>query len=706
VSAGVASYSTTPKAEAAALIRLSPKMKFAIKVSLSIVTVYLVAFWQGWSSASTSAITIALIASVESVGDSLTKGLLRVLGTAAGAVIGLWLIALFPQERMLYLLAASFGITFFFYLARVYRGDTTLFFLTGMTILLVFQDNNAQEAFLYGINRTYMTLFGIFVYTMIDILLWPTDTREDLRTSAAALAKAHSALFKNISDTAEDLSLSEIISREQRLMGTVRRSTELDLDRESWQSIIATQRNIGRALLLYLNDVSTHKTPASSRFLQHYNRLHTEVRQMLEALPDAWSMQKTVKVSEPFEVHYHTAALRTLPLLESAHLTSMLGHLVDLHRYLREASEQINRINAPAPTRIAPVPSATEPLFEWFDPEALKGSLITFLLFWTAVACWIWFNPPLGFYLVSMATTFTFLTTFSPLKPSILMLLYTISFLFALISYLFILPHLTTAWGLGLFLFGYSFITFYFVDLKAGIFFIIGLATLNITNEMQYAFDIFLLVLLFFYLFLGLLMLFYHIPFSSRPEHLFLLMKKRFFRLASLLSDRSPPQTHWGRWRQRHHMAQLHATLQKLRLWADKIDTAYFDGTEKKRLDVLLKHLQRTAYLLSVLQEFLQKQRHNPLIADFQKHYNDPLASWFDRLEAEHPAESKHHFEKEMEKSLYPLLSHASAKAKNRKEILGLFGYISLQKNLRHSLKAADEALRKIDTIQLRQSRF
>lgn len=171
MSAGVASYSTTPKAEAAALIRLSPKMKFAIKVSLSIVTVYLVAFWQGWSSASTSAITIALIASVESVGDSLTKGLLRVLGTAAGAVIGLWLIALFPQERMLYLLAASFGITFFFYLARVYRGDTTLFFLTGMTILLVFQDNNAQEAFLYGINRTYMTLFGIFVYTMINCRL-------------------------------------------------------------------------------------------------------------------------------------------------------------------------------------------------------------------------------------------------------------------------------------------------------------------------------------------------------------------------------------------------------------------------------------------------------------------------------------------------------------------------------------------------------
>ena len=173
----------------------SEKMKFAIKTALSIVIVYLVSFWQGWQSPSTSAITIALIASVDSIGDSLIKGALRVTGTVIGAVFGLWLIALFPQERMLYLAAASVGVTFFFYLARTYRGDTTIFFLTGMTMLLVFQDNNAQDAFLYGINRTYMTLFGITVYTLVGILLWPVNIDQKANLAAAELSEIQNALF-------------------------------------------------------------------------------------------------------------------------------------------------------------------------------------------------------------------------------------------------------------------------------------------------------------------------------------------------------------------------------------------------------------------------------------------------------------------------------------------------------------------------------
>jgi uncharacterized membrane protein YccC len=113
---------------------LSEKFKFAVKASLSMVLAYLIPFSLGWSQASTAVTTIILIAAMGSVGDSVLKGLYRVIGTVAGAAMGMVLIGLFPQERELYLLSASIIVTILLYLARAYRGDMTIFLLSAITL--------------------------------------------------------------------------------------------------------------------------------------------------------------------------------------------------------------------------------------------------------------------------------------------------------------------------------------------------------------------------------------------------------------------------------------------------------------------------------------------------------------------------------------------------------------------------------------------
>ncbi len=164
-------------------------MKFSLKAALSLTLVYLIGFSQGWSNVSIAASTVMLIAAVGSLENAVMDGMLRVIGSLIGAVIGMTLIALFPQERFLYLLALSLIVTFIFHMARAYRGDMTVIMLTGVTAMLVFQNGDVDKAFLYGIDKAFMTLFGIAVYTLIGILIWPVSGEKAESKEAKALTE-------------------------------------------------------------------------------------------------------------------------------------------------------------------------------------------------------------------------------------------------------------------------------------------------------------------------------------------------------------------------------------------------------------------------------------------------------------------------------------------------------------------------------------
>lgn len=146
---------------------MNDKIKFAIKVSLSLTLAYLIPFAMGWPQASTAATTVMLIASTGSRRESLAKGTLRVLGTLVGAVVGLLLVGLFAQDRLLYMLSVSVVVSFIFYFRNAYQKDPTLLMLTGVMTLMMSNGGDAEGAFLYGVDRAYMTVFGVVVYTLV-----------------------------------------------------------------------------------------------------------------------------------------------------------------------------------------------------------------------------------------------------------------------------------------------------------------------------------------------------------------------------------------------------------------------------------------------------------------------------------------------------------------------------------------------------------
>ena len=701
----------------------SEKMKFAIKASLSLVIVYAISFSQGWSSTTTAATTIMLIAAIGSVGDSVMKGILRVIGTVIGAVIGMVLIGLFPQDRMLYLALLSVFVTLFLYFARAYKGDMTVFMLTAITMMLMFKNGEVDDVFLYGVNKTFMTVFGIAVYTLVGVLLWPVSLKDESTDDAKALTQKQEALFKICLEDKESNKAAEqeMMAQTQKLsQSTVRAgSIENSFNRSQWASVLRDYRHIGNILTLLSYQKTSDFPKALSHYISNYPQLEKEIETLFSAITNAWDRGESINIPETFEAKFNEKEVLSLSQLQRATLSSIVSEMNKLHAQLRKVAYKLNALNSPRPTRFKEEPEANNSRFIWLDPEHLKGSLITFLVFWTAVFLWITVSPPGGFYIVAMATGLSIITTFSPVKPSLLIIVFTFSFLFATVMYILVLPNLYYGWGLGIFLFLYGFIGFYFINPKISIFFLLGIATFNINNQMYYAFDGFLLTLFMFYAFLFLLLFFYYIPFSTKAEGLFLVMKKRFFGFA-----RELVQYNWDRingrltlfqrfmgWYAKTHLLN---TVKNMQLWANQIDGKYFSEIEKEKLIQFTKECEIFANLLLIMSNEGRKHKENPLIKAYMSQGSKaPLSSLMRYYQEGHSAQEAegrwkdtdmviHH----IEKNLTDFFESQDVPSYSVDEVLGFYESISMHKNSWRAFFSCQKLMKQIDFNVLKESRF
>ena len=397
-------------------LSLSVKSIYAVKVGIALTLSFLIPFALEWGNASTAATTVIVIAAGKTFDESVMKGLLRIVGTLIGAVIGIALIAWLPQDRWLYLTLLSLSAGLFLYLGYAYQGDKTIFMLSALTMMMVFKGGDTQNLFLYGVDRTMMTMLGVVIFMMVGVLLWPPKGKSEGVTDSG--------------------------------------------------------------------------------------------------IPEG-------------------------------------------------------------------------PKFLFFDPDHLRGAMVSMLIFWSGTLFWIYFNPPGGFFLVTLATAISLFTAFSPVaKPHLLIFVYTLTFLFATLAYVLVLPHLHQGWELALFLFGYTFLMFRLFPVELAMFLAMGLAVMNIQNRMFYHFGIFLNTLLIFYGFMFLLLLFYYLPYSTRPEKMTVRLVERFGRLVRHVT--SPAKTPWQRFWQKEAAKMLPLTATKLRMWAKQVD-APWHGLEPDTLEAAAK---------------------------------------------------------------------------------------------------------------------
>ncbi|WP_237479564.1 FUSC family protein [Lichenibacterium dinghuense] len=127
-----------------------------------------------------------LITAQASRAQGLLKGLNRVVGTAVGTVMGVTLIALFPQGWWSYLLAHTAWLALCTFASCLLKDQQSYAAaLSGYTALIVAFDSFGEpdKAFATALSRGSAVVLGVTLFTLTVLLLFPSNEAASLRAS-------------------------------------------------------------------------------------------------------------------------------------------------------------------------------------------------------------------------------------------------------------------------------------------------------------------------------------------------------------------------------------------------------------------------------------------------------------------------------------------------------------------------------------------
>ncbi len=151
----------------------SRRFKYAFQVALALVIAYGLALAWDWERPRWVAFAVIAIA-LPHTGISRNRGIQRLLGTLFAAVVALVIIALFPQDRWLFVLAVSTWLGICTYMMG-FSGQSYFWHCAGFvaSIIAMTAANSQGDSFRIAIDRTLESGLGIIVYTAVSFLVWP-----------------------------------------------------------------------------------------------------------------------------------------------------------------------------------------------------------------------------------------------------------------------------------------------------------------------------------------------------------------------------------------------------------------------------------------------------------------------------------------------------------------------------------------------------
>lgn len=701
------------------VLATATRVQYAFKTALSLTMAYLIPMGMGWPQPQTAAITVMLIAATGLASDSLQKGVLRVIGTVMGAIIGLTLIAAFPQERLAYLLAVSTAVSLLAYLYVAYQGDNSVFMLTAVVTLMVFNGGDAEGAFLYGVDRAFMTAFGVIVYTVVANTLWPVKAADNTRQLAERVTRAYSRSFSVLAHPVagapgnSDEQTAELLASEEALQvhfNQVKATADnVAAYRAEWNAVLACYEQLQVTLLPALRMEDRDKV-AFEDYIENYQPLVQHIEAIFRQLELKWRGTDAQADVALMPIDYQPDRLREAPHLTVAAVASRAELLVRIQQIMLDLDKALNSLLFDRGDFVPGRKPRGKPAFIWRDLEAGKTCLRMFMTFWLATAVWINFDPPGGFTFVTFCAALVLLVSYTPISPKILFVLFSVGFACALPAYVFLLPRLSHWLELAAFMLTYAFIGFYLFQGPVSLFFLFGLFALGIQNTMNYNIDLILLTVLSFYLMFTVLIVTVHFPFTSKPERLYAGLTRRFFRNCGDMLVVA------GDFRSRPRQLPADdgsALLAKLQSWGGRIDSSYFPACEPQHI----AQLNRACGLLQGQVQVLLMRREefarNRLITAHRRPGQTGLLVQLCQTLAQRPGhEAYDAFDRieerlaGMRELLNSLRELPSPSQVERAELAQFFVYINLQASVLRCLHACREARASLRWQQLAGSRF
>ena len=188
---------TLSKAINGILEKLDPlSAQLAIKTCLAIVIGQALALWLSWS-ATIVAVTILML-QTRYLGSTLDKSVLRITGAFGGAVVALVVMALFPQDRFLFIgtiaLLAVIGI----YIQQGSRYPYAWLFGTVSLTIVAFLnivEQNPYGTFEFAITWTSGVALGIVVLFFVHGILWLNPAGKDFEKGIKSVLENSRKLY-------------------------------------------------------------------------------------------------------------------------------------------------------------------------------------------------------------------------------------------------------------------------------------------------------------------------------------------------------------------------------------------------------------------------------------------------------------------------------------------------------------------------------
>jgi uncharacterized membrane protein YccC len=142
-------------------------------------------------------LTVLVMTTSQYVGSIAVKAVMRVVGTIAGAIVGVWLVGNYTSTPAIFLplLFLVMAISSYKFGQVGARQVPYAYFLLGLTTLTVVTNGlpTPDQAWYIGLTRTEEILVGAFSALVVMTVLWPRYAREDF-------IKAGRAALKTITD--------------------------------------------------------------------------------------------------------------------------------------------------------------------------------------------------------------------------------------------------------------------------------------------------------------------------------------------------------------------------------------------------------------------------------------------------------------------------------------------------------------------------
>ena len=605
---------------------LSGKVKEAIKTALAITVAYGIALQMDWDKPKWAGFAVAFV-SLATVGQSLNKAALRMLGTLVGTFVALTLIGLFCQERWLFILFLSVWIGFCTYMMS---GKKHQYFwnVCGFVCVIVSMDAgpNAINAFNLAILRVQENGLGILVYSLVALLLWPTKSGADFNTAVSKMAVTQQRLFRAYQDlmcgrgnadearTLKAQELGQHARFSQLLDAAETDSPQVRPFRQQWRRYRTIVGELTETMECWRESLTELNKLDISHILTNLKDFTDELDSRLTQVGCMLADQSPQEYPTVIKVVLDEGKVKNLSHFQKAAVAVTLSYLQQLEHQSHSLFDIISEIKGfvPISPTINEMPASSAVRFV-LDPDRLVVSFRAMLTMWLAFLALIYINDiPGGVSLVTMSGVFGMMLSTKP-QSSVKQLFIPIGagILIGSTLYIFVMPQLSSFLGLGLLIFATTFsICYLFASPRQVLGRVMGLVMFmsiaSISNQQTYSFFVVSNTAMMYPVLFCILAITAYIPFSPRPELAFLRLLKRFFvscdyLMSAMQIKTQAPERCLKRWRKAFHVHEVSTIPQKLRTWARFIDTRTLPGTTPQQIQAVISGLQSLSYRLQAL---------------------------------------------------------------------------------------------------------